>query len=78
MIENDVKMTKNWERMIKQKSRELFHSWLLLMEIAIQITLSIYTFKYTHTTHTRIYNTMTMDEVMDTEMSEWIWTWWRW
>lgn len=30
---------------------------------------------YTHNTGT--YNTMA-DEVMDTEMSEWVWAWWRW
>lgn len=77
MTENDVKMTKNWERMIK-KSHEDYFVTIIDGNLAIQITLSIYTFKYTHTTHTRIYNTMTMDEVMDTEMSEWIWTWWRW
>jgi len=39
-------------------------------DIPVQVTLSIYTFKYTHTT-LGIYNTMT-DEVTDAEMSEWV------
>jgi len=51
-------------------------SLVTIENLPVQITLSIYTFKYTHTTQ-GIYNTMT-DEVMDAEMSEWVWTWWRW
>lgn len=81
MTENDVKWPNVESDEIRKKKKKICHegtSYSLVTDKKSPGSSNVeYLYFQIYTHNTRTYNTMT-DEVMDSEMSEWVWAWWRW